>query len=31
MRDSQAMDEIMHGQEKALWGDSAYQSKERQR
>jgi transposase, IS5 family len=30
LHDSQAMDELLHGQEKALWGDSAYQSKERQ-
>jgi transposase, IS5 family len=30
MHDSQAMQELLHGQEKALWGDSAYQSKERQ-
>ncbi len=28
--DSQAMDELLHGEENALWGDSAYQSKERQ-
>ena len=27
---SQAMDELLHGEENALWGDSAYQSKERQ-
>ena len=30
LHDSQAMDELLHGQETALWGDSAYQSKERQ-
>ena len=30
LHDSQAMDELLHGDEKALWGDSAYQSKERQ-
>lgn len=30
LHDSQAMDELLHGEEKALWGDSAYQSKERQ-
>jgi IS5 family transposase len=29
MHDSQAMDELLHGQEQALWGDTAYQSKER--
>jgi len=29
LHDSQAMDELLHGQEQALWGDSAYQSKER--
>ena len=30
LHDSQAMDELMHGDEQAVWGDSAYQSKERQ-
>ena len=30
LHDSQAMDELLHGEETALWGDSAYQSKERQ-
>ena len=30
LHDSQAMDDLLHGQETALWGDSAYQSKERQ-
>ena len=30
LHDSQAMDELLHGQETALWGDNAYQSKERQ-
>ena len=30
LHDSQARDELLHGQETALWGDSAYQSKERQ-
>ena len=30
LHDSQAMDELLHGEEKALWGDSAYQSNERQ-
>jgi IS5 family transposase len=30
LHDSQAMDELLHGQEQALWGDSAYQSKQRQ-
>jgi transposase, IS5 family len=30
LHDSQAMNELLHGQETALWGDSAYQSKERQ-
>lgn len=30
LHDSQALDELLHGEERALWGDSAYQSKERQ-
>lgn len=30
LHDSQAMDELLHGEETALWGDSAYQSRERQ-
>ena len=30
LHDSQAMDELLYVQETALWGDSAYQSKERQ-
>ena len=30
LHDSQAMDELMHGDEQVVWGDSAYQSKERQ-
>jgi transposase, IS5 family len=30
LHDSQAMDELMHGDERAVWGDSAYQSNERQ-
>jgi transposase, IS5 family len=30
LHDSQAMDELLHGQETALWGDSAYQSNARQ-
>jgi transposase, IS5 family len=30
LHDSKAMDELLHGQESALWGDSAYQSQERQ-
>jgi IS5 family transposase len=30
LHDSQAMDELLHGREQALWGDSAYQSKQRQ-
>jgi transposase, IS5 family len=29
MHDSQAMEELLHGEESALWGDTAYQSKER--
>jgi transposase, IS5 family len=29
LHDSQAMDELLHGEETALRGDSAYQSKER--
>ena len=29
LHDSHAMDELLHGQETALWGDSAYQTKDR--
>jgi IS5 family transposase len=29
LHDSQAMEELLHGEESALWGDTAYQSKER--
>jgi transposase, IS5 family len=30
LHDGQAINELMHGDEQAMWGDSAYQSKERQ-
>jgi transposase, IS5 family len=30
LHDSQAMDELLHGQESAIWGDSAYQSQKRE-
>ena len=29
LHDSQAMEELLHGKERAIWGDTAYQSRER--